>query len=191
MQLYRAPAIARAILPKTIMTTFALALTACGDPAPGEGLDKPTMRPPLPEVVSARDAIGSPDIPSIDPQTLDQAEVDKVLGSGPYCTFVYTAESPPVVAIKHDGESGGAKGVIKIHGKLVQLSSEPTQGYSALFGGASLAAESINVNVALGKDGAVQKPTGEKSIADLNFELDQGLMIGYRGWYACEKPPRS
>lgn len=190
MQKYRASSLPRIVLPGSIMT-FALLLTACGDPAPGEGLDKPTMRAPLPEVVSARDAIRRPDIPSIDPQSLDQAEVEKVLGSGPYCTFVYTAESPPVVAIKHDGESGGAKGVIKIHGKLVQLSSDPIPGYSALRKGPSLAADSIKVNVALGEDGAVQGPSGEKSTANLEFSLDQGLKVGYRGWYTCEQPTRS
>jgi hypothetical protein len=46
MQQYRAPSLAGTVLPKSIMTTFALLLTACGDPAPGEGLDKPTMRAP-------------------------------------------------------------------------------------------------------------------------------------------------
>ncbi len=169
---------------------FALLLTACGDPAPSAGMEEPLLRSPLPEVVSGREAINSPDIASIDPQTLDQSEVDKVLGSGPFCNFAYTAESPPVVAIKHDGESGLAKGVVKIHGKLVQLSSEPLAGFSALGSGATLTADNINVVVALGKDGDVE-PNGEKAIADLHFELAQGLKVGYRGWYTCEQPTRS
>lgn len=188
MQAYRAFS-PRSVPPGSAMA-FALLLTACGDPAPGAGMKEPLMRPPLPEVVSGREAINSPDIASIDPQTLDQSEVDKVLGPGPFCNFAYTAESPPVVAIKHDGESGLARGVVKIHGKLVQLSSEPMAGYSALGAGASLAADNINVVVALGKDGDVE-PNGEKAIADLHFELAQGLKVGYRGWYTCEQPTRS
>lgn len=179
----------RSVLPGGAMA-FALLLTACGDPAPGAGVKEPLMRSPLPEVVSGREAINSPDIASIDPQTLDQSEVDKVLGSGPFCNFAYTAESPPVVAIKHDGESGLAKGVVKIHGKLVQLSSEPMAGFSALASGATLAADTVHVVVALDKDGNA-KPNGERAKADLHFELAQGLKVGYRGWYTCEPPSRS
>ena len=66
------------VLPPII---FAL-LSACGDPAPGEGMEQAPMPDPMPELLGAREAVQSPDIPTIDPQTLEAAEVRKVLGSG-------------------------------------------------------------------------------------------------------------
>ncbi|MEL7560032.1 hypothetical protein [Stutzerimonas chloritidismutans] len=163
------------------MPLAALLLTACGDPAPGEGVKKPLMSGPTPEVVSAREAVGTPDIPTIDPQTLDAAEIDKVLAAGPRCIFAYTAESSPVVALELTGDTAG-QGVVKVNGRLVKLAAQRAEA-----GGFALSAEGMSVSIKPAEIAGDTMPT-KLSEADMVFELDQGLRVGYRGWYRCTTP---
>lgn len=163
---------------KLLTPLAALLLTACGDPAPGEGVKKPLMSDPPPEVVGAREAVNTPDIPTIDPQTLDAAEIDKVLGAGPRCIFAYTAESPPVVALQVTGDNAG-EGVVKIHGRLVKLAAQRAEA-----GGFALSGDGMSVNIEPPAAADDARPT-ELREADMLFELEQGLRVGYRGWYRC------
>jgi hypothetical protein len=167
-----------ALVRKLLMLVATLLLAACGDPAPGEGMKKPPMSDPQPEIVSARKAVNTPDIPTIDPQTLDTAEIAKVLRGGPLCVFAHTAESPPVVALEATKENG-ALGVVKIHGRLVKLTVRRTES-----GAFALSADGMAVEIkpASNDDGA---RSAELHEADMHFELEQGLRVGYRGWYRC------
>lgn len=166
---------------KLLTPLAAVLLTACGDPAPGEGVEKPLMSDPPPELVGAREAVNTPDIPTIDPQTLDAAEVEKVLSAGPRCTFAYTAESPPVAALQVTGDSAG-QGVVKIHGRLVKLSAQRAED-----GGFVLSGDGLSVKIEPANAGDEARPT-EFREADMLFELEQGLRVGYRGWYRCTAP---
>lgn len=168
----------RSLAWKLLTPLAALLLTACGDPAPGEGVKKPLMSDPPPEVVDARKAVHTPDIPTIDPQTLDAAEVDKVLGEGPRCIFAYTAESPPVVALQVTGDNAG-QGVVKIHGRLVKLAAQRAEA-----GGFALSGDGMSVAIEPAAAADDARPT-ELREADMLFELEQGLRVGYRGWYRC------
>ncbi|BAP79898.1 V-type H(+)-translocating pyrophosphatase [Pseudomonas sp. MT-1] len=171
----------RSLALKWLTPLAALLLTACGDPAPGEGVKKPMMSGPPPEVVGAREAVGTPDIPTIDPQTLDAAEIEKVLVAGPRCLFAYTAESPPVVALRVTGDSAG-QGVVKVHGRLVKLAAQRADA-----GGFALSADGMSVKIQPADAGDEARPT-ELREADMLFELEQGLRVGYRGWYRCTTP---
>lgn len=163
------------------LTPFAaLLLTACGDPAPGEGVKKPLMSDPPPEIIGAREAVNTPDIPTIDPQTLVAAEIEKVLGAGPRCLFAYTAESPPVVALRVTGDTAG-QGVVKVHGRLVKLAAQRAEA-----GGFALSADGLSIKIEPAVAGDAM-PT-EFREADMLFELEQGLRVGYRGWYRCTAP---
>jgi len=166
---------------KSLTPLAALLLTACGDPAPGEAVKEPLMSGPPPKVVSASEAVSTPDIPTIDPQTLDDAEIEKVLGAGPRCIFAYTAESPPVVALEVAGQDAG-QGVVKIHGRLVKLAAQRVEA-----GGFALSGDSMSIRIepAAGKGDAMPNDLTE---ADTLFELEQGLRVGYRGWYRCIAP---
>lgn len=169
-----------------VLLLAALALAGCGGPAPGEGVKQPLMRGPAPELVSLGEAVQAPDITAIDPQTMHQAEIEKALGAGPYCAFAYTAESPPVLAFK---AAEGVRGVIKIHGRLVMLGAEQAQQPATPAQGVALSTEGgrVEVRVANGSAGS----GGEPQVADMLFELEQGLRVGYRGWYRCaaQTPP--
>lgn len=158
-----------------------LLLAACGDPAPGEGVESPLMQKPMPEIISAQQAIQTPDLPTIDPQTLHESEIEKVLPAGPRCAFAYTAESPPVLAATIAG-TNGALGVIKIHGKLVKVTAASILSYEALAAGARFTTDGVIITVTLPED---EDLDSTRWPADMEFELEQGLQVGYRGWYSC------
>jgi hypothetical protein len=181
MRLYVHRSGPRSLYWKLFMPFAALLLTACGDPAPGEGVKKPLMSDPPPEIIGAREAVNSPDIPTIDPQTLDAAEIEKVLGAGPRCIFAYTAESPPVVALEVAGDNAG-QGVVKVHGRLVKLAAQRAKA-----GGFALSADGMSVSIEPAAAAGDAMPT-ELREADMLFELEQGLRVGYRGWYRCTAP---
>lgn len=165
-------------LPLVTALTSVLLLAACGDPAPGEGVAHPPMQAPAPEIVPAQQALQTPDIPAIDPQTMQQAEIDKVLPPGPRCSFLYTAESRPILVATP--AEGGAQGVIKLHGKLVRVQA-PAGDLQALAGGGTFSAEGVTLEVAPEEQAVAAEPVP----ADLHFSLDAGLNVGYHGWYGC------
>lgn len=166
---------------------FATAVLAgCGDPAPGEGMENSMMQKPSPELVSAQEAINNPDIPAIDPQTMQGAEIVKVLGDVPQCVFRYTAESPPILAISQSNQDAGSQAVAKIHGRLVQLTSDQKPSYESLQQGLLFAADGMTMRVVSEE---LEKPeSGKQVTAELHFSLQQGLNVGYLGWYECDAP---
>ena len=165
---------------------IAAVLTGCADPAPGEGMENPMMQKPLPELASAQDAVSSPDIPTIDPQTLQTAEIVKVLGNVPQCAFRYTAESPPILAIGDSDQGVGSQAVTKIHGRLVQLSSDRKPSYESLQEGLSFTADGMTMRMV--SDEPEKVKSGKQVTAELHFSLQQGLNVGYLGWYECDAP---
>ena len=177
----------RQIFLLSAVTLGAAFLAGCGDPAPGEGMKTSMMQGPSPEVVGAQEAVNSPDIPAIDPQTMEQAEIDKVLGDVSYCIYRYTAESPPILATSNAAQSEGYRAVTKIHGRLVELTSDQNPGYENLKEGLVFTAEGLEMRVASDGEGQPEsaKP-GELVTAELHFSLEQGLNVGYLGWYECK-----
>lgn len=158
-----------------------LILGACDNPAPGEGAPKPLAEGPLPKAVSVSEALSSPVLTTVDPGPLDQAEADKVLPPGPRCSFSYTAEGPPVLIASPLPNVEQAKGVVKLHGLLVEVSSQAVNGVKSLAQGTTFVADGLRLKVE--PEG---NETGERRVANMEFELSQsGLLVGYRGWYSC------
>ncbi|MEH6389191.1 MULTISPECIES: hypothetical protein [Pseudomonas] len=150
-------------------------------------MDNSMMQAPPPEVVGAQQAVNSPDIPTIDPQTMQRAEIEKVLGDGPYCQYRYTAESPPVLAASNAAKNERYRAVMKIHGRLVELSADQNPGYENLNKGLAFTAQGLEMKVFPDGEGQAEsaKP-GERVATELHFSLEQGLSIGYLGWYECQ-----
>ncbi|AJY52914.1 hypothetical protein DQ400_19195 [Vreelandella sulfidaeris] len=176
----------RQILILSTVTLGTAFLAGCGDPAPGEGVENPMMQGPSPEVVGAQEAVNSPDIPAIDPQTMQEAEIEKVLGDAAYCAYRYTAESPPILAIDNTDQGQGARAVTKIHGRLVELSADHNPDYENLKQGLMLTAEGLTMRVFSDEEEPESAEPGELITAELHFSLQQGLNAGYLGWYRCE-----
>lgn len=162
----------------------ALLLTACGDPAPGEGIDFPKAMEPAPQIVSASEALNSANIPEVDLGTMDEAEIAKVIPPGPYCSFAYLKASPPVLAAAISG-NGTAVGVIKIHGRLVKVTAQEVR-VEELADGAVFVTKGVRLEVTpdLNQDSTLDDGK-RRWPADLIFELEQGLHVGYHGWYSC------
>lgn len=168
-----------------IVASSVIFLAACDNPAPGEAVEHQLMEKPMPVVVSASEALQTPDITATDPGTMKEAEIRKVLPLGFQCSFAYTAESLPILAgvLLSDGKT--AQGVIKIHGRLVEIIAQDVASKSELVDGAVFAADGLKLEVRPDPLEDVSESVMHRRPADLVFELEQGLHVGYRGWYEC------
>lgn len=177
------PGISRSRTWAALMSTVFL-VTACGDPAPGEGMEKPLAKEPMPKIVSATEAIESPDIPAIDPATMDESEIEQVVPPGPHCSFAYTAAGSPVFAAGI-GPGATAQGVIKLHGRLVELTAQGVKDLDALAAGAVFTAGPVQFDVKPEmKEGHTQDGK-QRWLAEAHFTLRNELNVGYVGWYTC------
>ena len=141
-----------------------------------------------PEVVPPRDAIRQAELARVDLAEIDQAESDKVLGNGPRCGFFYSREAGPVAAVRRPvAGSGATLGMIKVHGRLVELQayaeSAGTHGRERLV----LRGDGIDVTIAA-IDEAATSPVVEVDAAEAEALLRIGteLEVGYAGFYVCD-----
>ncbi len=156
--------------------------------------DEDAVRPDIledeesPEVVPFPEALNTTVIAALDPGPMNEAEADMALDPGPGCEFSRVAEGDPIlVARAPEGETGAANGVMKLNGKLVRLRSQSEGGFEALLAGPVMAAEGVRMSVTPVADEDTETEDGMRRwAADLVFELDQGLTVGYRGFYKCD-----
>lgn len=127
---------------------------------------------PPAEPGSVEDALSNTLISGLDLAPMPEAEADRVLGAPAPCTFNRSPESDPILWAS---EGGGA--AVKLNGVLISLEAE---------GGSQ---EGATTYSAPGTTITVQ-PLGDEADwrqnAELVFELDEGLSVGYRGFYGCE-----
>jgi hypothetical protein len=128
-------------------------------------------RDPPPEVGTVEDALSRVSVASLDPSPLPAEEADEILGAGPRCAFNRSPETEPILWISQ--ESGAA--AIKLNGVLLPLEGDVPGDGAQLF-----RADGVAMSVA---------PLGEeadwRADAELVFALDEGLTVGYRGFYGC------
>jgi len=140
-----------------------------------------------PEVVTPSEALEANVLPMLDPGEIDPAEADRVLGAGAGCTFSRTVESDPILVARSTGEDAGpAEGLMMLNGELVRLRSRSPDGAEALVEGPEMVAEGVAMRVSRVPGEEVETTDGRRRWpADLVFELEQGLTVGYRGNYSC------
>jgi hypothetical protein len=126
---------------------------------------------PPAEPGTVEDALANTLVSTLDPAPMPEAEADRVLEPGARCTFNRSPETDPILWASRDG--GAA---MKLNGVLVSLegTADP-QGETAEF---SAPGTAITVR-RLGDD------ADWRQNAELVFQLDQGLRVGYRGFYSC------
>ncbi len=153
--------------------------------------DVATASPPrqpstAPAVVPARDAVQQAAIEQTDLGELDEAEIDKLFGVDARCEFSYSRTSGPVVAATTADSAGHARGVIKLHGRLVELQMHRAGPVPAT--GLSLVADGIEVVVAAYGD--VHGDDDDSGLRDAvaRLRLDAGLDVAYGGFYGCTPP---
>lgn len=136
----------------------------------GNTVDSIYQDPPA-EVGTIEDALGQALVSTLDPSPMPKAEADEILAAGSRCVFHRSPETDPIFWAAQDG----ADGAMKLNGVLVPLEAQDRTETGVVYG-----APGVSVAV---------RPLGEeadwRSDAELVFTLDQGLTIGYRGFYEC------
>ncbi|MFN7023363.1 MAG: hypothetical protein ACK4QP_02315 [Pseudorhizobium sp.] len=149
-------------------------LSGCGEQdAADDIIDPPRAEEPV-RLVSGDEAIAGADIPTLDPATMVDAQIAKVLGSPAQCTFRYTSAGKPVLALNRTTGNAATTAVVKVNGHLVEL--RPANGDGNLV----LASGPISVTLSAG-DGQSK----EKVEADMVFSSSDSLRVGYSGYYQC------
>jgi hypothetical protein len=158
-------------------------LAACGQSeAPDDG---PSHAPEIVRVKTAAQALEGAHVPTIDPGTLNGAEIRKVIGDQPHCTFRYTSTGNPVVVAGMDQGGSPTTGVVKVNGSLVALKPDPaaTPGKA---GGFVLMADPLRLSVQPYSQAAASSKADEGQVeADMVFEVGQQLKVGYGGYLEC------
>ena len=153
----------------------------------GRGIDALQEPAAQPRVVPASEAITSADIARIDLGELDEAEIERVLGRGARCAFSYSRDAGPVLAASLPTDAGGSgKGVIKLHGLLVEATAQHTATTPSSASGLTLSAQGLQVAVDPQADGAGTTDGGSVREANAHLQLDAGLSVGYGGFFRCD-----
>lgn len=139
--------------------------------ARGATVDR-TYQDPAAQVGSVADALGNTLISTLDPAPIKTAEADQILPPGPRCAFNNSPATDPILWVSQEGEGGA----IKLNGVLVPLG--PTEGSDEGF--LTLTAPGAMIDVRM-----LAEEADWRQNAELAFALDQGLTIGYRGFWSC------
>lgn len=140
-----------------------------------------------PRVVPAPEAINTANPAMTDLDELDDAEVERVLGPGPHCGFSYSSDAGPVLAATFPTDSSGAsRGVVKLHGLLVETMAQHAAAAASAETGLTLSAEGLRVVVDPQAAGGTSGDDGSVREANAHLHLDAGLSVGYGGFYRCD-----
>lgn len=160
------------------------ALAGCGE---GEAPDDaaPLHPPDIAFVKPAAQALAGAHIPTLDPGTLNTAEIAKVLGTRPLCSFRYTSTGRPVMAAGLGPDGKPEAGVIKLNGSLVPLQPAPAATGLAP-GGLVLQDGPVRLQV----EPVQSREIGLEPVeADMVFEIGEMLRVGYGGYMECRPAP--
>jgi hypothetical protein len=133
------------------------------------------------KVGKVEEAMASAELAGIDPAGLKPEDVEGLLGRPAVCEFRRTNEGDPTLVMAQ--EMGG----IKMSGTLVKLTTGASVDEAALAAGARYTAEGVEVSVApiAGADWTDTESNFRRSEAEMEFHLDRGLTVAYRGFLDC------
>ena len=129
------------------------------------------------EQASASEAVRTADFATTDLEPITDAELQRMLGSGPVCRFAYGPDEA-AVAVATSPAAGASRGVIKLHGRLVAMTvrypSSPVEGFELSNEDVSVTAAPFEAQVG----NAVRD-------ADARLRVGKDLDVGYGGFYGC------
>ncbi|MCB1419216.1 MAG: DUF305 domain-containing protein [Notoacmeibacter sp.] len=131
------------------------------------------FRDPPAEPGSVQDALDNTLISSLDPAPMPAAEADRLLTAGQRCRFNRSPETDPILWASAD-ESTAA---MKLNGVLIGLTGSGGEENDER----RFEAEGATVRVAL----LTEDEADWRQNAELVFSLEQGLTVGYRGFWKC------
>jgi hypothetical protein len=175
--------------PSCVLFLLVAVLSACSDnEAPDDDVHS-AKAPEIARIVPARDALAGAYVPTLDPMTMNEAEIRKVLKIGPWCEFRYTSTGKPVLAIGMQSGQTALNGVIKLNGNLAVLTGA-SDGGGKQGEHFVLHADPVRVSVVphQPQPDAARK-SGQRREANMIFEVGQRLKVGYRGYLHCTSEP--
>jgi hypothetical protein len=141
-----------------------------------EGVQPARQAKPPAEEMPAGEAARRAELAETDLESLTDAELQRMLGSGPVCRFAYAAGDAAVAAATAPGAEA-SRGVIKLHGRLVPMNVQyPTSADK----GFELSSDDVTVVAS-----PYQEGTGDAREADALLRIGRDLEVGYGGFYAC------
>lgn len=141
-----------------------------------DGKQPSDPKTPAPLVDSVEAALASADVPVLDPQFLAPEDISVALPEGAMCTFVYTEDSQPALAVG-PGTTGTIVAV-KLSSKVVRIESDRMGAFAA--GGLHLTLS--------GRDGQDIAELVDQDLPEVIMELAIGdqLQAGYLGYLRCQ-----
>ena len=140
-----------------------------------DGKQPANPKTPAPMVDSIAAALASAEVTVLDPEFLSPEEIAAALPAGSQCTFLYTEDSKPALAIG-PGDAG-TFAALKLSGDVVQIGSDNMGSFS-----------SGDLRLTLkGKDGQAIDELTDQDLPEVIMELaiaDQ-LQAGYMGYLRC------
>jgi hypothetical protein len=165
-------------------------LAACEESGRPDDKSRPIQSHEIARVVSAQEALSGAHIPTLDPATMREAEISKLIGDGPRCEFRYTTAGRAVLAMST--EAGGAAGqaVAKVNGKLVALAPAQAGEGGVNAGRINLTADPIRLTVMPDQERQSEPLEGVlRREAAMIFQIGDSLKVGYRGYVDCAPKP--
>ena len=138
---------------------------------------QPTVpKTPAPLVDSVEAALASAEVAVLDPEFLSPEEISAALSAGAQCTFLYTEDSKPALAV---GPSGtGTIAAVKLSGNVVRIEGDSM---------GTFAAGDLTLTLA-GRDGQGIAELTDQDLPEVVMELAIGdqLQAGYLGYLRCQ-----
>lgn len=155
-------------------------LAGCGDDAVPDDELQPARAPEIVRIVPTEEALVGAHIPTVDPATMNDAEIRKALAAEVRCGFRYTTTGRPVFSVQVLPDGAVSEGVVKLNGNLVML--QPAAATGLPEGGFLMTAGDIRLTIV--PHGGPVTGSGARE-ADMIFEIGDSLRAGYRGYHTC------
>lgn len=165
-----------------------ITVVACAESEAPDDETNPARSSEISRIVPAEEALAGAHIPTLDPATMNGAEIAKVLGPRPHCEFRYTSSGKPVLALKPSSASGPAGGVLKLNGSLIQLNPLNTTA-SKTQNTIIMASGPVRAHLTPISPGQLEGRPSERRELNLVLEIDTRLRVGYRGYFNCLPAP--
>lgn len=173
-----------------VLVAMAAGLAAgCEESGLPDDATRPVEAHEIARVVSAQEALSGAHVPTLDPATMPEAEVSKMIGEGPRCEFRYTTAGRAALAMSTDPNGAAGNGVVKLNGSLVALQPVRIDSSEARARQISLSAEPIRLTVVPQKEQWNPREGVLRREAEMLFEVDGRLLVGYRGYIDCAAKP--
>lgn len=174
-----------------VLLAFVLIAACTEADAPDDDLT--AIHPPvIARTASPAEALANATVPTLDPHTLNDAEIVKSLPEGPRCDFRYTTAGAPVLAVRVEPTGTVRSAIVKLNGYLIPLHPAPVESGNGSGQRLQLVAEPIRIDVEADSfTPRAEGPETRRQEADMTFAVGTALRVGYGGFLDCALEPRT